>query len=775
MEICSPSSRDSARAPLFDFLVAVALAVPVFVLDLVQGPYVALAVLYAGAVLYALRAPGRAPVLGIAVLCTILSIVGAVVPPIDFPDWQLIGQNRATVLIAIWATGLVGLRLRDLTLASRRQQLKLLNSERRFRTIFNTVQDPVFVYEIGPDGHPLEFAEANEAAANTYGYSREELRAMKPAQLISAPGVAERLPEYIAQLPRESSFLLESEHITRDGRRIPVEVRLQRVEWGERETVLNVTRDISARKRREQALQESEQREKARADELEALMDAVPAVVMIARDPDCRQITGSRLAYELLGVPEGSNLCLTAPSGEGPTGFKLLDANGRELSEHEHPMRRAAAGEAVRGHEHIIEHDDGSRRYLYGDAIPLRDETGRTRGALAARVDITEHKEVQLRLQRLTEKLEERVAARTAELAESERLYRSIGEQIEYGIWITNPDGGVRYLSESWLDLVGMTQEEAADFGWADRLPPDQKDRILAEWREAVATQDRWSCELQIRGQDGQYRTVLERGRPIRDDDGRVTAWAGIDLDITERKANERRLQQLTVQLSQAEQRERRRLSEILHDDVQQMLVAVKMRLGKLKDAERELSSQVDRVTDLLDETIESTRTLSHELSPQILQTGGLGDALRWLAMHKYEKLGLRLHVEADDSAEPAPEVKTLIFQAVRELLLNVAKHAGVSAAEITLSPDGANHLCITVSDEGAGFAVEAERARSGAGAHLGLFGIYERLEALGGSMEVESSPGHGTTVRLLASLDGVPAADDRATPHLAGGNTAAD
>lgn len=501
---------------------------------------------------------------------------------------------------------------------------------------------------------------------------------------------------------------------------------------------------------------ESWQREKARADELEALMDAVPAVVLIARDPDCRRITGSRLAYELLGVPEGANLSLTAPSSEVPAKFKFLDAEGRELSEHEFPMQRAAAGEEVRGHEHIVEHNDGSRRYLYGDAIPLRDETGRTRGALAARVDITEQKEAQLRLQRLTEELEERVAAQTAELAELEKLYHAIGEQIEYGIWITNPDGGVRYLSGSFLDLIGMTQEEAAEFGWADRLPPDQKDRFLAEWREAVVTKNRWDCELQIRGKDGQYRTILERGRPIRDDDGRVTAWAGIDLDITERKANERRLQQLTVQLSQAEQRERQRLSKVLHDEIQQMLVAVKVRLGMLKNAERELlSSQVDRLTDLLDKTIESTRTLSHDLSPQILHTGGLGHVLRWLAMRKYEELGLRLHVETDDSAEPAPEVKAPLFQAVRELLLNVAKHAGVSEAEITLAPDGANHLCITVSDEGAGFDVKAEQARSVSGAYLGLFGIRERLAALGGSMEVESSPGHGTTVRLFAPLDG--------------------
>ena len=204
------------------------------------------------------------------------------------------------------------------------------------------------------------------------------------------------------------------------------------------------------------------------------------------------------------------------------------------------------------------------------------------------------------------------------------------------------------------------------------------------------------------------------------------------------RQHPERRLQQLALQLSQAEQRERHRLSEILHADVQQLLVAVKVRLGMLKNAElTSLSAQVDRVSHLLDEAIASTRTLSHELSPQIFHTGGLGEALRWLSTRTYEKYGLDLHVEADGSAEPAPEVKALLFQAVRELLINVVKHAGVSEARVTVAGEGANELCVTVSDEGIGFDAEAERALSGSCAHVGLFEIYERLEALGGSMEV--------------------------------------
>ncbi len=134
-------------------------------------------------------------------------------------------------------------------------------------------------------------------------------------------------------------------------------------------------------------------------------------------------------------------------------------------------------------------------------------------------------------------------AARLA-LAESEACYRAIGESLPFGVWICNPDGGVRYLSDAFLHLVGMTLEECAQFGWTSRLPPEDVDRTLTDWKRCVETGDLWDYEHRILGVDGRYHTILSRGVPVRDAGGRIECWAGINLDITERKRTEEALRE---------------------------------------------------------------------------------------------------------------------------------------------------------------------------------------------------------------------------------------
>jgi signal transduction histidine kinase/DNA-binding response OmpR family regulator len=144
-------------------------------------------------------------------------------------------------------------------------------------------------------------------------------------------------------------------------------------------------------------LRQSEERERARAEELEALMAAVPAVVFIAEDPECRVIHGSRCAYELLRVPVNTNLSVTADDPERPQHFRIF-RNGVEMRPDELPVQTAARGEDVNDSDLEIVFNDGSQRYLWGSAVPLRDGSGELRGSIAAFVDITERKRVEQRL-----------------------------------------------------------------------------------------------------------------------------------------------------------------------------------------------------------------------------------------------------------------------------------------------------------------------------------------------------------------------------------------
>ncbi len=212
-------------------------------------------------------------------------------------------------------------------------------------------------------------------------------------------------------------------------------------------------------------------------------------------------------------------------------------------------------------------------------------------------------------------------------------------------------------------------------------------------------------------------------------------------------------LRELAGELTLAEQRERRRLAGVLHDTLQQLLVGAKFRLGDLGEcaapAAREAAEAVGAI---LDEAIQCSRTLTGELSPPVLHEEGLGPALQWLAAWMHNKHDLRVDIEADAEAEPGSEdTRVLMFQSARELLFNAVKHAGVDTARVRLGRRD-NHVELIVSDKGAGFDPAAEPAPGQSGG-FGLLSIRERLNLLGGRLDIDSAPGRGSTFVMRAPL----------------------
>ena len=223
----------------------------------------------------------------------------------------------------------------------------------------------------------------------------------------------------------------------------------------------------------------------------------------------------------------------------------------------------------------------------------------------------------------------------------------------------------------------------------------------------------------------------------------------------------------LAFQLTQAERRERRALAELLHDHLQQMLVAAKMRLDKVQrrnEVEGEAAAALDAVGELLDESIAASRSLAVELSPPVLYQAGLAPALEWLGRHQYEKHGLPVAVDAEKDAEPVNEdLRELLFQAARELLFNAVKHARAAQARVRLSrnvgEDG-EMIELIIEDDGQGFDAVAIGVAPSAG--FGLASIRERLSTFNGRLEMTSSPGKGTQARIR-----VPRSVDRDAVQL--------
>ncbi len=218
-----------------------------------------------------------------------------------------------------------------------------------------------------------------------------------------------------------------------------------------------------------------------------------------------------------------------------------------------------------------------------------------------------------------------------------------------------------------------------------------------------------------------------------------------------------RQVRALALELTRTEQRERKQLAELLHDGLQQVLVAANLRLALLsRSDDPQVKSACEEAKSLIAETIQQSRTLTAELSPPILRSAGLVPALEWLARHMQQKYDLTVHLQVDARGlSETDNVKLVLFRSVRELLFNVVKHSRVQGAHVEVRRDnGAIH--VHVSDAGAGFTPATVLTGSKGDGGFGLASIRQRLELLGGQMMVESSPGLGSRFRLVA-----PAADE--------------
>jgi PAS domain S-box-containing protein len=269
---------------------------------------------------------------------------------------------------------------------------------------------------------------------------------------------------------------------------------------------------------------------------------------------------------------------------------------------------------------------------------------------------------------------------------------------------------------------------------------------------------------------------IDDSAAPILDNDGRMIGVVLIFRDISERKQAEaallqmnqeleqrvaertklaegraERLQNLSIELIEAEERERRKFAELLHDDLQQLLAAAKMQLQAACET-APAESLLSNVDCLLNESIQKTRGLSHELSPPALHHAQLASGLQSLVRHMKKQFGLL--VELRDNSRQAVEnaaLKVFLYRAIRELLFNTVKHAATDSACLVLSSVDENYV-ITVSDRGKGFnpgILDSSSKPAG----LGLLSLRERVRNIGGRLLIESTPGKGSRFTLSVPL----------------------
>ncbi len=493
--------------------------------------------------------------------------------------------------------------------------------------------------------------------------------------------------------------------------------------------------NITDRKRTEQALRESEER-------FRHLFEQASDGIVMA-DMTGRYLDVNNRACHMLGYSRS----------------ELFDMRVTDLLDpHDLPRLRAIRAELLEGHRHTGE-------------WKLRRKDGGT-----VSVEISAKLQPDQRWHAIVRDITERKRAE-AGLRESEAYFRMLADATPVLVWKAGTDRLCSWFNRSWLEYTGRTLDDELGVGRTDSVHPDDRAEFLKAYNAHFSRHKPFELEYRLRRQDGTYGWILDRGVPLMTETGTFSGYLGAAIDITDRKRTEEQLQQWTVELekrvdertqalvrsqarlralasdlSRTEQQERRRLATELHDYLAQLLVVGRMKLSQARPQVRDTKTEqlLSETDEMLTQSLNYTRFLVAELSPQILYQFGLPAALKWLA-GQMKTHGLAVAIQCEiDQLPLAEERAVILYQSVRELLFNIVKHAGTNEATVALACSRDNLVTITVADEGCGFnpaaLLETDRHHPG---QFGLFNVQERVEAVGGHLDLQSAEGKGTTIIL--------------------------
>jgi PAS domain S-box-containing protein len=522
-------------------------------------------------------------------------------------------------------------------------------------------------------------------------------------------------------------------------------------------------RKEKARLAAEAELRASEERHKLLA---ETMLQGV-----VYQDSEGTIVSMNAAAERILGKTEQDFLGSSSEGEEHDT----IREDGSPFPGLEHPsMVALRTGQPVRDVlMGVFNPRENARRWISIDAVPVfRPGQDRPHEVYTVFADVTERKQAETVLQNTLQ-----------------RFYLMLASMYS-GVLLMTDEGRIEFVNQAFCDYYGLKEAPTDLTGLSS---PDLLERIRPAYLhpdEAVA----------------RIREILQRGEPVRGEEfamqgGRTALrdfvplsvhekpcgrlW--IHVDITElkqaeeslRKANEfleqrvrertSALQNLTEQLEgsrgdlrklaselvMAEERERKRIAGVLHDEIAQTLATVRMRLDLLEGLPSGQEETLKEAKALLAQSIQETRTLMTDIGNPLLFDMGLKAACESLAKRLMERHAVRIRCDIRDAYKHLnPDVKTILFQVIRELLNNVVKHSQARNAHVTIDMDN-GHFSMKVTDDGAGFDPQTLGAPTAEGG-FGLYSIRERLLAIGGSLTIESAPGTGTVVTAIlpAALD---------------------
>lgn len=494
----------------------------------------------------------------------------------------------------------------------------------------------------------------------------------------------------------------------------------------EHRRIFGFFQDITEQKHIEEKIIASER-------DFRALAENTPNLI-IRYDLDCRRV------YVNQAFLKNTNKTFDELVGSSPCSGPLPT---RKAIEHTERLRLVLdTGVAV---EYILEwiKPNGRLSSYAVNVVAERDNHGNVTGCLAILHDLSLIKEAEQRLSRLAENL-------------PGAMYT----------FLLRPDGSscVPYSSANIEKLLGLPSDKISQ-GMSDAfalIHPDDAEAVQSSIAESARTLSQWQMEYRISHPVNGIIWVEGRSMPKRLPDGSIL-WHGFIHDITSRKINELSLRKkreqliaMAVEMTMAEERERRRIAAELHDNIGQTLLLSRIKLGTLANL---FVSDSDKITykeviSLFEQTIGNIRSMTQKINPPMLSNLGLDAALEWLSSRMEADYSLLVDFSDDlHTKQLSEELSFVIYHSARELLINVAKHAGINRAALNIFRED-NMLVLEVIDKGAGFMCMSDYSKSiPLDNSFGLFNIRQRIQLLGGSVQINSSPGSGTHAAIRVPI----------------------
>jgi two-component system sensor histidine kinase UhpB len=318
----------------------------------------------------------------------------------------------------------------------------------------------------------------------------------------------------------------------------------------------------------------------------------------------------------------------------------------------------------------------------------------------------------------------------------------------------------MEYISEGVRELTGYP---SWDFlmnrvrSFSSLICIDDKERIMKSIGDALIDKNPFTVEYKIESAQNEIRWIWERGRGVFEGK-KAIAIEGFLSDITDKKKVEEELKsslelqhQLTRYVEKVRENERLVISRELHDDLGQALTAVKIDLATIRHnvSDGEVIQKINKVSDLVAETIKTVQKLTSRLRPQIIDDLGLESAIEWYTKEYEQRSKIKIILDLNSEIDIAPEASLIIFRVMQEALTNIARHANATKVIIQLSKNGKN-IYLRISDDGIGISEDEIKSKKS----FGIISMRERADSLGGAFEINRDENCGTIVKLIFPLN---------------------